>query len=79
MKQNWTEKKDWERESTLDLVLINDNRAQQWERYNKQYDCRCTGAIYKECRFFSGEFCMPFVAREQDGLSENVWYYDCEK
>jgi hypothetical protein len=79
MKQNWTEKNNWKKENILDLVLIRDNSANQWEWYNKKYDCRCTGTIYRECGFFSREYCKPFVVEEQVGLSASVWYYNFEK
>jgi hypothetical protein len=79
MKQNGTENNNWKKKDILDLVLIRDSSSNQWEWYNKKYDCRCTGSIYMECRFFSKEFCKPFVAGEQCGLSENVWYYNFEK
>jgi hypothetical protein len=79
MKQTWTEKNNWKEENILDLVLIRGSSSNQWECYNKKYDCRCTGSIYNECGFFSREFCKPFSVEEQVGLSEKVWYYNFEK
>ena len=79
MKQNWTDKNNWKKGNILDLVLIGDSNSNQWEWYNKKYDCRCTGSIYKECGFFSKEFCKPFIGEEPFKLSENIWYYNFEK
>ena len=78
MKNKWVVRNKMWKESTLDL-MVNDNSTQQWERYNKKYDCRCTGTIYRGCHFFSRELCKTCAGRAQIEQSGNEWYFDCEE